>query len=534
VLALLAVLAAAGNGLLAFAQSAAVDAFDPATGAVRQLALGSEPAWSPDGQKLAYTRDGQVYVANADGSGETAVGPGRYPSWSPDGGALAVSRTDGLGILQIYVVRLADGSATQVTFGTGSALLPAWSPDGTAIVFDTQSALYAVSPQGGASRAISLPVPVDGGAAWSGDGGRFAFVAASGQVWIANADGSNAHQVTYTLVGAESTPERPAWSPDGGQIAWTQGMDLCMTDASGNVRRLTYTQAASPAFQAALPAWQSTAQPSSPIVVPAGGANNTISCDWNPGVRIEMLAINVSTNAVSLKAPQQLVFVNHTASTLTVSTTLHGEHATIAPGGFFGFTTEPGSYEFSVAGYPDGVPRRGTFDVTAAGSATIDAHASIRYGTSTVLTGAARGPAGGAVVVKARPAGAAGYTTVATVKPAGGRWRLSVAPRITTRYLIAFAGDTTDRLLRVRPDLRVARSGGTVRVSLRPAAALAGDPVFLFRLGTSGGWSEVRQSRIGRTGVILLRNLPNGRYYVGYQGGDRYWSTASEPFTVRR
>ena len=157
-LALLAVLAAAGNGLLAFAQTTAIDAFDPTTGAVRQLALGSEPAWSPDGHKLAYVRGGQVYVANGDGSGEAAVGPGRYPSWSPDGGALAVSRTDGLGILQIYVLRLADGGATQLTFGTGSALLPAWSPDGTAIVFDTQSALYAVSPQGGASRAISLPV----------------------------------------------------------------------------------------------------------------------------------------------------------------------------------------------------------------------------------------------------------------------------------------------------------------------------------------------------------------------------------------
>ena len=94
-----------------------------------------------------------------------------------------------------------------------------------------------------------------------------------------------------------------------------------------------------------------------------------------------------------------------------MSTTLHGEHATIDPGGFFGFTTEPGSYEFSVAGYPDGVPRRGTFDVAAAGSVTIDAHASIRYGTSTVITGAAHGPAGGAVVVKARPAGATAYTT---------------------------------------------------------------------------------------------------------------------------
>src|SRR5439155_1116544 len=192
-------------------------------------------------------------------------------------------------------------------------------------------------------------------------------VAANGQVWIANADGSNARQITYTLLGAESAPERPAWSPDGGQIAWTQGADLCVTDATGTVRRLTYTQQPSPTFQAALPAWQPTAQPSTPIVVPSAGPNNTIGCDWNPGVRVELLDVNVSTNAVSLKAPQQLVFVNHTRNPLTVSTTLHGEHATIDPGGFFGFTTEPGSYEFAVAGYPDGVQRHGTFEVAAAG-----------------------------------------------------------------------------------------------------------------------------------------------------------------------
>ena len=530
--------AALAVGLIAFAQTGAtpavVDAFDPATGAVHQLALGSAPAWSPDGSKLAYVRDGQVYVANADGTGEAAVGPGNYPSWSPDGGALAVSRPDGLGIVQVYVLRLPDGSATQVTFGTASALLPAWSPDGKTIVFDMQSALFAVSSQGGDVLAIPLPVHANGGASWSPDGSRLAFVASNGQVWVAGTDGSNVHQVTYTLLGPGSSVDRPAWSPDGAQIAWTQSADLCVTDPSGTVRRLTYTQQASQTVQAALPNWQPSAQPSSPIVAASSGPNNTMGCDWNPGVRVEIFDSNVSSNAVSLKASQLLVFVNHTTNVLTVTTTLHGEHATIDPGGFFGFVTEPGTYDFAVTGYPDGVPRRGTFVAAAAGSATIDAHASIRYGSSTVLTGAAQGPAGGAVTVRARPAGSSSFTPIATVKPAGGRWRLSVAPRITTRYQVTFEGSVTDRLLRVRPDLRVARSGGALRVSLKPAAPLAGNSVFLFRLRSDGAWAQFREARIRPSGVVLLEKLPSGRYYVGFQGGDRYWSTASEPFTIRR
>jgi TolB protein len=129
VLAALAILAATGNGLIAFAQTGAappaIEAFDPAAGAVHQLALGSEPAWSADGKRIAYSRDGQVYVASADGSGEVAVGAGSAPSWSPDGTSLAVSRVDGLGILQIYRLGLGDGTATQLTFGTANALLPA-------------------------------------------------------------------------------------------------------------------------------------------------------------------------------------------------------------------------------------------------------------------------------------------------------------------------------------------------------------------------------------------------------------------------
>ena len=97
--------------------------------------------------------------------------------------------------------------------------------------------------------------------------------------------------------------------------------------------------------------------------------------------------------------------------------------------------------------------------------------------------------------IKAQPAGATAYTTVATVKPAGGRWRLSVAPKITTRYLIAYGGATTDRLLRVRPDLRVARKPAA-RSGLAQArrAASHATSVFLFRLGPTGAWSQVRQS----------------------------------------
>ena len=52
--------------------------FDPGAGAFR-------PEWSPDGTKIAYDRDGFVWVMNADGSDQTQLLLGGRPAWSPDG-----------------------------------------------------------------------------------------------------------------------------------------------------------------------------------------------------------------------------------------------------------------------------------------------------------------------------------------------------------------------------------------------------------------------------------------------------------------
>ena len=76
-----------------------------------------DPAWSPDGQKIAFTsnRDGggndwDIYVMNADGSDIARLTDGagnEYPAWSPDGQKIAFSSDRG-GDSDIYVMN-ADG-----------------------------------------------------------------------------------------------------------------------------------------------------------------------------------------------------------------------------------------------------------------------------------------------------------------------------------------------------------------------------------------------------------------------------------------
>jgi Tol biopolymer transport system component len=61
-----------------------------------ELTDGDEPAWSPDGSTLYYSRDAQIYRIPAAGGAPQLVANtlgGRTPAVSPDGRWLAFSRT---------------------------------------------------------------------------------------------------------------------------------------------------------------------------------------------------------------------------------------------------------------------------------------------------------------------------------------------------------------------------------------------------------------------------------------------------------
>ena len=106
------------------------------TNLTNNAAFDSEPAWSPDGAKIAFIseRDGnfEIYVMNANGSGQTNLTNNAaydsQPAWSPDGAKIAfTSERDGNG--ETYVMN-ADGSGqTNLTNYPRLDGYPAWSPE---------------------------------------------------------------------------------------------------------------------------------------------------------------------------------------------------------------------------------------------------------------------------------------------------------------------------------------------------------------------------------------------------------------------
>jgi Tol biopolymer transport system component len=197
---------------------------------------------------LAYALDGDIYLADPDGSNAVKIaapdeGCGETlgssaPSWSPDGKYLAFQR-DCYSVDRAGTV-ISDRSAVVITDPDGTVVAefpnfpPAggfeWSPDSTRIAEwgDLQRTVDIYGLDG--VRRASLPSPLTGSAAesapeWMPDGSALLVLGAEPPSLMAlPIDGSPAHELPYGLRVA---------SPDGTRVAVFQDGAVAITDADG-------------------------------------------------------------------------------------------------------------------------------------------------------------------------------------------------------------------------------------------------------------------------------------------------------------
>ncbi len=261
---------------------------------------------------------------------------------------------------------------------------------------------------------------------------------------------------------------------------------------------------------------------------PSIGAKTSAACSAEPAARIELQAGGPFPPNATLEAGRELDFVNETDGPLTVAL---GDGALLQPGECVAVVLAAGDYSYTVSGYAAG-DAMGSISVTPAAVVTITPHASIGFGERTVLSGTAAGPPGTNVIVSARRLDVSQSTQIAVITPVHGTWRLSVAPPVGTEYTVRFGTAQDQRILRVRPQLRVRRTGHTIVVSV--TSRLAHPVVWLFHFTPNNLflWTGFRSSTASSNGVVTFKHVPSGRYYASVLGGSLYLDNASEPFQV--
>lgn len=222
-----------------------------------------QPAWSPDGTRLVFERDGDVFTAAADGTDERRITQGpdldREPAWSPNGRQIAFRSNRGGDISDVWVVN-ADGSgAVNLTRHPGFDGQPAWSPDGSRIAFNTNRdgnyEIYVMNADGSGPVNLTRHPLLDIEPVWSPDGRRIAFPSlrdGNYEVYVMNADGSGAVNLTHH----PAADGQPSWSPDGTMIVFESDRlgngEIYVMGADG---RLVANVSHSPADEA-WPAWR--------------------------------------------------------------------------------------------------------------------------------------------------------------------------------------------------------------------------------------------------------------------------------------
>lgn len=183
-------------------------------GGRRRLVMpsGSEPTWSPDGRKIAYSGKGGLFVMNADGTSPRLVrrNVSGFADWSPDGRrfALVVQRAGGN---HIFVMNVNGGALRRLTKGCQQDYEPAWSHDGRKIAFTCDrrgnTDIFTVNANGSRPLRLTDHRDSDASAAWSPDGQWLAYAKENG-LWVMRSDGTSRKRIT-----PPTQDFGPTWAP---------------------------------------------------------------------------------------------------------------------------------------------------------------------------------------------------------------------------------------------------------------------------------------------------------------------------------
>jgi imidazolonepropionase-like amidohydrolase/Tol biopolymer transport system component len=300
------------------------------------------PVISPDGKQIAFAAVGDIYVMPVGGKPVNITKDAALdtdPSWSPDGTRLAYSSDKDSEHLQLWIRDMKSGQSHRVTNLTTQPQGATWSPDGSRIAFFNVDGMWRVAQISvldvarGTVTKVHDQLPQPGTPTWSPDGTRLAlagiapmtrrFREGTNQVLTIAADAGRPTGTLRTDGSGDkwfapqpmlSIDSRggcgPVWSPDGTKMAaiYEGVLSVWPVAASGEPlgppRRVTNESAHAPSWQGDSHHILYQSLDKLRIVDIETGESRTVPLDlkWTPAVPTSRLVVHAGT-LVDMKSP---------------------------------------------------------------------------------------------------------------------------------------------------------------------------------------------------------------------------------------